>query len=419
MVNSKMTAEPTPKMPFLTAELGAVKGVIKQRPQDFIVEEIPLYQPSGEGTHIYALIEKTQLTTHDAIARLAAAMGVRRVDVGYAGRKDAQAVARQWISIEHIDPDKLAALDKPQLKVLKIARHGNKLKVGHLTGNKFFVRMRNLSMPAKQAEKAAQTIMDVLMRRGVPNYFGPQRFGGRGNSGELGWALIDNNAQEFCRLFLGDPANETDKRFIEARILCERGEYQQALDCWPKSFHDHRRMLTGLVKSNGNFKRATRDLDDSFKGLLVSAWQSEIFNEVLAARMPNIDKVLVGDMAMKHDNGACFHVENAETEQPRCEHFEISPTGPLYGLRMTRLTDAAGEIENPILDRRNLTEDHLRRIKNFGARGGRRPLRFLPKDVSIRGDKDAYGDFLELAFTLDSGCYATILLREITKTDIA
>jgi tRNA pseudouridine13 synthase len=173
------------------------------------------------------------------------------------------------------------------------------------------------------------------------------------------------------------------------------------------------------VKSNGNFKRASRDPDDSFKGLLVSAWQSEIFNEVLAARMPNIDKVLTGDMAMKHDNGACFHVESAEIEQPRCEQFEISPTGPLYGMRMTRLTDTAGEIENPILDRRNLTEDHLRRIKNFGARGGRRPLRFLPKDVSIRGGNDQYGDFLELGFTLDSGCYATTLLREIAKSDIA
>ena len=413
-----MTEDVKSKLPFLTAELGSVEGVIKQRPQDFVVEEIPLYQPSGEGTHIYAQIEKTQLTTHDAVARIAAAMGVRRVDVGYAGRKDAQAVARQWISIEHIDPDKLASLDKPQLKVLKIARHGNKLKVGHLSGNKFIVRMRNLSMPAKQAEKTAQAIMDTLIHRGVPNYFGPQRFGGRGNSSQLGWTLIENNAQEFCRLFLGDPANETDKRFIEARTLYERGEYQQALDCWPRSFHDHRRMLTGLVKSNGNFKRASRDLDDSFKGLLVSAWQSEIFNEVLAARMPDIDKVLTGDMAMKHDNGACFHVENVETEQPRCERFEISPTGPLYGLRMTRLTDTAGEIENPILDRRNLTEDHLRRIKNFGARGGRRALRFLPKDVSIHGGTDAYGDFLELAFTLDSGCYATTLLREIAKSDI-
>jgi tRNA pseudouridine13 synthase len=414
-----MTTEQKDTLPFLTLNLGAVNGVIKQQPEDFIVEEIPLYQPSGEGTHIYALIEKTQLTTHDAIARIAAAMDVRRIDVGYAGRKDAQAITRQWISIEHVDPDKLAKMERSQIKVLKVCRHGNKLKVGHLSGNKFTLRMRNLSLPVKKADRLANTIMEVLIRRGVPNYFGPQRFGGRGNSGQLGWALIENNAQEFCHLFLGDPDNEIDKRLIEARKFYEQARYQEALDLWPRSFHDHRRMLTGLVKSKGNFKRASRDLPDAFKSLMVSAWQSEIFNEVLAARMPNIDKILTGDMAMKHDNGACFHVENAETEQPRCERFEISPTGPLYGMRMTPLVDAAGQIENPILATRNLTEDHFRRIKNFGARGGRRALRFMPRDVIIQSGTDKLGDYLELSLTLDSGCYATTMLREITKTDIA
>ena len=403
----------------MTSDLGAVDGVIKQQPQDFIVEEIPLYKPSGEGTHIYALIEKTQLTTHDAIARIAVALGVRRNDIGYAGRKDAQAVTRQWISIEHINPDKLSAIHTPQLKVVQTDRHSNKLKVGHLSGNKFTIRMRNLSVPTKQAEKIAQSIMDVLIRRGVPNYFGPQRFGGRGNSAQLGWMLIENNTEEFCRLILGDPANETDKRFIEARTLYQQGRYQEAFECWPKSFHDHRRMLTSLAKSKGNFKRASRDLPDPMKSLLVSAWQSEVFNEVLAARMPNIDKLLTGDMAMKHDNGACFHVVDAAAEQPRCDRFEISPTGPLYGMRMTQLTDAAGTIENPILEKRNLTEDHLRRIKNFGARGGRRALRFRPRDVAICSGIDNHGEYLELSFTLDSGCYATTLLREIAKTDIA
>ena len=406
-------------LPFLTNDLGSVNGVIKQRPEDFIVEEVPSYPPCGSGTHIYALIEKQQLTTFDAIARIAAAMGVRRRDVGYAGRKDAQAITRQWISIEHIDPDKLASLELPQVKVLRVARHGNKLKVGHLSANKFIIRMRNLSQPVEKTVSVAQTIMDVLIRRGVPNYFGPQRFGGRANSSQLGWALIENDTQEFCRLFLGDPDNETDKRFIEARKRYEAGEYEQAMAIWPRSFHDQRKALAALVKNPAGFKKAAAQVEESLKSLLVSAWQSEIFNEALASRMPRIDQALIGDMAMKHDNGACFRVEAPEIEQPRCERFEISPTGPLYGMRMTRLTDAAGEIENPILDRRNLTEEHLRRIKNYGARGGRRPLRFQPRDVSIRGGSDTRGDFLELVFELDSGCYATTLLREITKTDIA
>ena len=414
-----MYDEKSSKLPFLTPELGSVSGVIKQRPEDFFVEEVPIYQPSGEGTHIYAQIEKTGLSTHDAIARIAAALGVRRMDIGYAGRKDAQAVTRQWISIEHIDPAIVAALDSPQIKVLKTDRHGNKLKVGHLRANRFALRIRNLSIPAAQAQTIAQKIMDVLIRRGVPNYFGPQRFGGRADSDKLGLLLIKNDTTEFCRLFLGDPANETDPRLIEARQLYEQGEYEKALECWPRSYHDHRRMLKEMVRTSGNCKRASRALDDAMKNLLVSAWQSAIFNNVLAARMPQIDTLLKGDMAIKHDNGACFAVEEAQVEQPRCERFEISPTGPLFGVRTTRTTDAAGDIENPFLEQTALSEDDFRRIKNFGARGGRRALRFQPRGVRIETGADYRGDYLEMAFELDSGCYATTLLREITKTDIS
>lgn len=404
--------------PFLTAELGGVSGAIRQRPDDFFVEEIPLYEPSGTGTHIYALIEKTQLSTHDAIARIAAALGVRRMDIGFAGRKDAQAVSRQWISIEHIHPDKLAALDNPLIKVLKLSRHENKLKTGHLKANRFVLKMRELSSSRQQAMATAQAILDVLTKRGTPNYFGPQRFGGRGDSGVLGLALIKNDMAEFCRLFLGDPNSETDPQMIQARRLYEQGQYDQALDCWPRAAHDQRRMLKELARTGGNVKRASRAMDDRMKNLLVSAWQSEIFNATLAARMPHIDRLLLGDMAIKHDNGACFTVEDTAVEQPRCDRLEISPTGPLPGLKMARLSADAGAIENPIIEAAGLTEDDLRRTKNFGAPGARRALRFVPRHVSVDAGKDSGGYFLQLAFELDSGCYATTLLREITKTEI-
>ena len=100
-------------------------------------------------------------------------------------------------------------------------------------------------------------------------------------------------------------------------------------------------------------------MDKHLKGLFISAYQSDLFNRVLAARMPNIDKLLLGDMAYMHDNGACFHVEQPEVEQPRCDRFEISPTGPLLGRRTTQLTGPAGEIENPILDAEALNDERL------------------------------------------------------------
>ena len=113
-----------------------------------------------------------------------------------------------------------------------------------------------------------------------------------------------------------------------------------------------------------------------------------------------------------------FSPENPEIEQPRCDAFDISPTGPIIGHHMTQLTDAAGEIENTIIQDAGLTDKELREMSRFG-RGGRRPMRFKPKDSKISCGVDDMGEFLELQFELDSGCYATTLLRELTKTEIS
>src|SRR5262249_52242730 len=83
------------EIPYLPRVLPGVGGVIKQRPEDFFVQEIPLYEASGEGEHVYAEIQKVGVTTFDAIRRIAGALGLSTREIGYAGMKDAQAVSRQ------------------------------------------------------------------------------------------------------------------------------------------------------------------------------------------------------------------------------------------------------------------------------------------------------------------------------------
>ena len=112
-----------------------------------------------------------------------------------------------------------------------------------------------------------------------------------------------------------------------------------------------------------------------------------------------------------------FKVEDAALEQPRCEAFEISPTGPLLGGRMAALTGPAGEIENRILAKTQLEKRDLEQLGNY-VRGGRRPLRFQPRNWAVSSGTDDLGQYLELKFELDSGSYATTLLREISKNDI-
>ena len=411
MIDSGATAI----LPFLTAEIPGMGGVIKTRFADFVVEEIPAYEFSGEGTHILAQIEKMGLPTLEALHRIAAALGLRRKQIGYAGLKDARAVTRQWISIEHIDPERLNQLKLDQIKILQITRHSNKLKLGHLAGNRFIIRIRQLELPLSQAVHRAQAITEVLTRRGGPNFFGPQRFGHRFDGHQLGGAIINQRPDEFIDLFLGSPLPVEQPAIIEARRLYDQKQFEPALNAWPRQYHDQRRALRALIKSGGK-NRVFNVIDKTLKRLYISAFQSHLFNQVVSARMPNLDQLLAGDMAYKHDNGACFRVEAPPVEQPRCDAFEISPTGPLYGYRMTELTGPAGDIENAVLAQTNLAKEDFRRLGYYRVKGARRPLRFQPRHLDITSGTDEGGDFLQLIFELGPGCYATTFLREITKT---
>lgn len=403
-------------LPFLTADRPGVAGVIKARPEDFFVEELPLYEASGSGTHAYALIEKRGIGTREAMDRIARALNVPRRDIGTAGLKDAQAVARQWISIEHVEPERLQAVQLPDVRVLEVTKHTNKLKPGHLRGNRFIVRLRRLQLPLEEAAPIVGEVMAVLALRGVPNYFGPQRFGNHKDNHLLGKAVVKNDPAGFADQFLGRPMEGVDSpTVLKARALYEEGRYEEAAKAWPGQFFDQRRALRTLARAGGNKKRVYYAVDKHLKSLFVSAYQSDLFNRILAARMPDIDRLLLGDMAYKHDNGACFRVEDPQAEQPRCDRFEISPTGPLLGGRTTRLTGPAGEIENPVLDGEQLNENDFRQMRHLGARGGRRPLRFQPRDAGVASGQDDLGPYLELRFELDAGCYATALLAEITK----
>jgi tRNA pseudouridine13 synthase len=406
-------------LPFLTASLGGTGGNIKESFDDFFVEEIPLYKATGLGTHTYIFIEKKGLTTDEAIERISRALNILRKDVGSAGLKDARAVTRQWISIEHIEPEKISALQIPNIKILALDRHTNKIKIGHLAGNRFIIKLRQPQIPLRQAAALAEQILSVLAKRGVPNYFGLQRFGSRKNSHLLGCACIKADADEFIDILLGRPQDSDIPPVAAACSFYEQGLYEKALEAWPRLNREQRRTLQHLIKSGGDKKKAFDTFDKHLKSFYISSYQSYLFNMVLARRMPDIDSLLVGDMAYKHDNGACFAVEDAAAEQARCDNFQISPTGPLLGYRMTELTGPAGQIENPVLAEAKLDEKDLKRMKRLGARGGRRPLRFQPRNWMVNCGQDEKGDFLQLEFELDSGCYATMLLREIAKKDFA
>lgn len=407
------------QLPFLTHDIPGIGGIIKQSWEDFVVEELPLYPPSGEGDHTYVLIEKRGMATLDAIDEIGRSLGYPRKQIGYAGLKDARAVTRQWISFEHMTEERVRQLHIPHIEILEVARHNNKLKLGHLAANRFTIRIRKINQPLKQVHHQIEDMLSLLSKRGVPNYFGPQRFGNRNDGHLLGLAIVKGEMEKFVDLFLGYPCSADRSQILVARTYYEQGHYEKALESWPRGHHDHLRALKAMIQSKGNKKRAYNAVDQHMKRFFISAFQSDLFNKVLAARMPNVDQLLLGDMAYKHDNGACFRVDDAVIEQPRCEAFDISPTGPLYGYRMTELTGPAGDIENPILEASGLTKENFRQMGYYKIRGGRRPIRFQPRHCQVNHGTDGSSPYIEVRFELDSGCYATTVLREIMKANVA
>src|SRR3954464_10506299 len=131
-------------LPYLTPEFAGIGGVIKQRPEDFFVQELPLYEPSGEGEHVYCEIEKVGIPTFEAINRIAANLKVSPRDIGYAGMKDAHAITRQVLSVWGTTEAAVMGLKIPGIAVQWAARHVNKLRLGHLAGNRFAIKIREV-----------------------------------------------------------------------------------------------------------------------------------------------------------------------------------------------------------------------------------------------------------------------------------
>ncbi len=396
---------------YLTSDLPGTGGVIKESPEDFMVEEVPLYLPCGEGEHTYAVIEKRGLTTLDALRRIARALGVSDRDIGYAGMKDAVGITRQTISIPRVPPEQVSALELPGIRVLSAALHRNKLRLGHLAGNRFRIRVRGVREGA--LEKAG-AVLAVLGRRGVPNYFGAQRYGVQGNSHLVGRALVQRDCRAAIDRIIGDPAAVRDDRWREAIEAYRRGEIEASIRLFPGHCRTERDILQRLAGRPDACEKALYAVHPRLKKLYLSAFQSSLFDQVLEERLDGFDRVMAGDLAWKHDNGACFLVTDAAAEAARAEAFEISATGPLFGYRMSFPEGEPRLREEALLEEEGLTPADFDLPGGLGMEGARRPLRAPLGEP--HAEIDAEG--LTVSFSLPRGAYATTVLREIMKDEL-
>jgi len=403
------TGEATVLHPYLTADIPGIGGLIKERPEDFVVEEIAAYEPCGSGDHCYLTIEKRGITTLEAIRRIARELHAQERDIGYAGMKDSVGVTRQTLSVQRIRPEEVAGREFDGVRVLSVARHTNKLKIGHLKGNRFRIVVRDC---ASGGAELVPAVLAVLQRRGVPNYFGLQRYGALGNSHLIGRAMLRRDWRGAVNCLIGEPEAVQEQEWRGAIQAYRLGDVAEALRLMPRHCRSEHDVLQRLASRPDAWEKAFSAVHPRLKRLYLSACQSFLFDKVVARRLAGIDDLLAGDLAWKHVNGACFLVEDREVEVPRAAQFEISATGPMFGCKMKSPAGAPLELEQQVLAEADIRAEEFDLGGGLRMEGERRPLRVPLADASFCCE----GDGLVLEFSLPKGSYATSVLREITKT---
>ncbi|TAM63177.1 MAG: tRNA pseudouridine(13) synthase TruD [Rhodanobacter sp.] len=320
-----------------------LRARLRSVPEDFRVEEILGYDADGQGEHVLLWVEKRGANTDWVARELARFAGVPPVAVGFAGMKDRHAVTRQTFSVQMAGKPDLdwSTFPHAEVKILAATRHSRKLKRGALRGNRFMLVLRDV----QGDREAAERVLGQIALRGVPNYFGEQRFGREG------------------------------------------GNVAQA-----------RAMFAG--------RRVERDK----RSFLLSAARSQIFNNVLAARVERgaWDTPLAGEIWSLAGSRSWFGPEPfTEALAERLARADIHPSGPLWGQGEPPSQAEAGALERAVAAACQDLADGLVAARMDQER---RPLRLIPQDLTWHW---LDGDALELVFELPAGAYATVVVREL------
>ena len=256
--------------------------VFNSSPRDFTVEEIPLYEFTGEGEHLVLQVRKKELTTWEMLDAISNHVGIRRRDMGYAGLKDKHAMTIQYISVMAVHEEKLKGFAHDKSKILSMVRHNNKIRVGHLKGNRFKIRLKKVL--GVQKDKL-DSVLKWIKTNGVPNYFGNQRFGTDGNNWEDGKKLIEGTLKIRDR---------KTKEFL-------MGSYQSYLfNGWLSKRMELNHLLEQFTEEES--EKILKLPEGSLKG---------------TKSQPNFFKLLEGDVMMHYPYGRLFTVENLEEEAKR------------------------------------------------------------------------------------------------------
>lgn len=353
---------------FYSLSHSSIDFHFKQTPRDFVVEEIPLYDFSGEGEHLVLFVRKKGLSTLELVSIIAKYLGIQNKEIGYAGLKDKHAMTKQYISLHKKHEAKMDEFEHDDIKILSKTYHNNKVRIGHLSGNRFYIKLKKVNpTAAKKIDEALKNIATF----GMPNFFGYQRFGTDGNNHIDGEKIAKGEKRE---------------RNVKVKKLLISAYQSHLFNLWLS----RRLEINALVQ-----KFKIKDLEP-----LLNMPNHEL--EKMKVQTHPF-KLISGDIMEHYPYGRLFDYEGSEHDLARFNEKDISVTGLLCGKKARVASDAARVIEKEFDDEIN-------------ADGTRRYAWVYPEGVEGRY-KDEEAQY-ELNFSLPKGSYATVLIEEIAKREI-
>ncbi|MFQ6105740.1 MAG: tRNA pseudouridine(13) synthase TruD [Candidatus Hydrothermarchaeaceae archaeon] len=374
---------------FITDSPG-IGGKLRKYTEDFCVEET--YEDSGgkEGEYTHFILEKRNWETLKAIKAISRHLGVSYKRFGYAGTKDKRAVTRQRVAVWRVEQERLENVRINGIKLSRFRKSEKRISLGDSTGNKFRIVIRNVEGDEEAVSKNVSDTDMQLKERGMPNYFGYQRFGViRPNTQIVGKAIVKGNLEEAVMAYIGMPFEYEMEDAREARnFVQETRDFRGALKIFPMRLGYERAMLDSLAKNPNDYAGALRRLPKKLRWMLVHGYQSFLFNRVLSRMLE----------------------EKMDTRGKKI---------PLFGYKSMFSTGRQGEIEREIVEEEGISfEDFkLKATPEIASEGALRDA-----NIEVQYKIDVLRNHAEeitcnVEFGLPRGSYATVLLREFMKAE--
>lgn len=455
--------ERTVGIEWYASDTDGTGGRLRDRPEDFRVEEIELLDPepvdADPGSYPCLLIRATLReweTTHFA-RRLADALGASRERVSWAGTKDRNAVTTQLFTVRKAQPADLPDLANAEIE--PVGRLGRDLTFGDLAGNRFAIRVRDPDHPEnadavtadlRVADDDPGVDADDPPTVGVPNYFGHQRFGsGRQVTHEVGLRLLRDDPRDAVLAYCGAPADaepedtRAARAFVDEQAGSADPRWGEAAERMPAPMGHERAMLSRLAERGVTVESPGEDwlwalsaVPSALRRLFVNAAQSLIFNRIVSERLARglpLAEPVPGDVVAFADRGGpadaparpdadrLQRIDEGRVDivARHCRRGRAFVTAPLVGTETAFGDGDPGAIEREVCADLGIEPSDFALPEGFESSGTRRAVLVRTAVAVERTGTDDENDDYTLEFSLPSGSYATVLLREYLKGDPA